>query len=128
MNVHEHVEVSDRQGVTLIRFLDRQLEQFFEELRRDFLRRTEFAGHVRDDLGLAHWFCHLVSFSSSELSVPSAAGSRRARATHGEHYTGCVRATQEKTSQKLELTRFSAARHFRTATGPGKTNRCGAYV
>src|SRR6266699_419493 len=48
-------------------FLDRQLEQFFEELRRDFLRRPDLVGHVRDDLGLAHWFCHLVSFSSPEL-------------------------------------------------------------
>jgi len=28
-------------------------------------------------------------------------------ATHGEHYTGCVRATQEKTCKKPELTRLS---------------------
>jgi hypothetical protein len=41
-------------------------------LRRDLLRRSDFFGDVRDDLGLAHWFCHLVSFSSSELGVAGA--------------------------------------------------------
>jgi len=34
------------------------------------------------------------------------------RATHGEHYTGSVRATQEKTYKKPELTRFPAVQPY----------------
>src|SRR5579863_5869459 len=48
-------------------FLDRQLEQFFKELRRHLLGRADFVGDMRDDFGLAQWFCHLFPFSSSEL-------------------------------------------------------------
>src|SRR3984957_10692359 len=54
---------------TALGFLDRQLEQLFKELRGDFLGSAHFFGDVRDNLGLAQWFYHLVSFSSSELRL-----------------------------------------------------------
>src|SRR6202049_3359796 len=56
VRLHDASDVgNDELARAALGFLDRQLEQFFEELRRDFLWCPDLVGHVRNDLGLAHW-------------------------------------------------------------------------
>src|SRR5579863_9369178 len=70
MRLHDAPDIrNDELARAALSFLDRQLEQLFKELRGDLLGCAHFFGHVRDNLGLAQWFCHLVSFSSSELRL-----------------------------------------------------------
>src|SRR5579864_7553913 len=70
VRLHDASDVrNDELAGAALGFLDRQLEQFFKELRGDLLGSAHFFGDVRDNLGLAQWFCHLVSFSSSELRL-----------------------------------------------------------
>src|SRR6202166_1009070 len=70
VRLHDASDVgNDELARAALGFLDRQLEQFFEEQCGDLLGRAHFFGDVRDNLGLAQWFCHLVSFSSSELRL-----------------------------------------------------------
>src|SRR4029077_19163479 len=70
VRLHDASDVrNDEFARAALGFLHCQLEKFFEELRGDLLGRAHFFGDVRDNLGLAQWFCHLVSFSSSELRL-----------------------------------------------------------
>src|ERR1700680_1663590 len=70
MRLHDASDVrNDELARAAFGFLHRQLEQFFAELRGDLFGCAHFFGDVRDNLGLAQWFCHLVSISSSELRL-----------------------------------------------------------
>src|SRR5215472_5119484 len=89
MRLHDAPYIRDNElARAALGFLDRQLEELVEELARHFLWRANFVGHVCDDLGLAEWFCHLVSLSSSELRLQmcppaSKPASRARRALYG---------------------------------------------
>ncbi len=79
-------------------------------LRPTFFGRAHFLGNAD---ARQSWTCSVVLPSSFYLllrieTANVAASVRSLRATHGEHYTGEARATQEKTLKNRDLMRLSA--------------------